>query len=84
MNPVQETIKEESRKIVKMKQKEESAKMPVVPTDVYTLHGVMYVPHYLEKDMFVGPGSVRRSKSNLLSQGASTHSLMLWERLARV
>lgn len=65
---------------IKIKENGLIPQMPVVPTEVYILKGITYVPHYLERNVYMAPGSVRSTKASLISQGASVSTLMLWKR----
>jgi hypothetical protein len=55
------------------------------PHAVYTLEGIYYVPHYLNENVFVGPGYGRHngaaySEKFLLDQGAKKEIMLLWHR----
>ena len=52
--------------------------------DVYTLHGVKYVPHYKNSSVYVGPGyrdgDVAYSKAFMKQGGAKESKDLLWVR----
>jgi len=52
---------------------------------VYVLRGIVYVPHYRNKDIFVGPGYPRHNMTlytaaDLLALGAVESVDFLWSR----
>lgn len=58
---------------------------PLFPTTVYKAHGVTYVPHFRNENIFVGPGypkhsSQRYTAAELVSAGATKEVDMLWSR----
>ena len=58
---------------------------PRVQQLAYTLGGVIYLPHYLHKDRFVGPGCSRSqpdtwTPKQLEAHGAQAVLLKLWPR----
>ena len=58
------------------------------PRDIYpalVLRDIMYVPHYRNKSVYVGPGyprinQNRFSKNELLDAGAKSIEKMMWSR----
>jgi hypothetical protein len=54
-------------------------------TPVFDLRGITYLPHYRNKDIYVGPGypthnMTRYSASELMLKGATPRVAMLWSR----
>lgn len=52
---------------------------------VYDLNGITYLPHYRNKNVFVGPGypfnnMTRYTDLELQLRGAKPRSMMLWHR----
>lgn len=52
---------------------------------VYVVNGVPYLPHYRNKDVFVGPGYgkhnfIRYTAADLLVAGGKPQTLALWAR----
>jgi hypothetical protein len=67
-------------------EKESDERNPAERTEqtTYTLNGILYVPHYLNADVFVGPGykkdGVAYSAFALVQRGALKGSAYLWSR----
>lgn len=57
---------------------------PTVRTKVYVLAGIMYLPSYNDRAMYVGPGNLRErriiAEAALVDLGARAHFEMLWPR----
>lgn len=53
---------------------------------VWELRGITYVPHYLNTEVFVGPGykegKVAYSAKHLKEHGAQPSTRMLWKRMS--
>ena len=52
---------------------------------VYDLNGITYIPHYRNKDVYIGPGypvhnMTRYSDGELMLMGAKPRIEMLWKR----
>ena len=49
---------------------------------VWRLRGITYVPHYVKKDVFVGPGRKPPEYSllQLIAAGAVAEEMFLWAR----
>jgi hypothetical protein len=46
----------------------------------YRIHGITYVPHYLLRGTYVGPGNHSFTESYLKNFGAESVRLLLWPR----
>lgn len=46
---------------------------------VYQTGNILYVPHYLKKDIYVAPGNIEYQKKHLDKKAIKT-TLMLWTR----
>ncbi len=56
-----------------------------MPQQVFKLHGITYVPHYRNRNIFVGPGYPRftqqiYSVTDLVNAGAKEETDFLWTR----
>jgi hypothetical protein len=61
---------------------------PTYPYTAYKLRDIIYIPHYLTPDAFVGPGYLKTRKkyssAELISAGAVSVTEMLWHRTMSV
>jgi hypothetical protein len=60
-------------------------KAELIMQAVFVLNGITYVPHYRNREIFVGPGypkhnQHRYSASDLVQMGAKSSSAALWQR----
>lgn len=67
----------------KLSQHDQPADLHELP--VFELRGITYLPHYRNKDIYVGPGYPthnmnRYSASELMLKGATPRVAMLWSR----
>lgn len=53
---------------------------PLISTTTYELRGVTIVPHYTVDGVYVGPGGVQYSATQLIRKGATRTQTMLWPR----
>ena len=57
---------------------------PLLENYAYQLHGVTYLPHYRNEQVYVGPGypvaSNTYSAVELVNAGANKIAMMLWSR----
>ena len=56
-----------------------------IPQKVFVLNGITYVPHYIKRDAYVGPGFGRQHSntyraSTLMALGATSEMQPLWPR----
>lgn len=54
--------------------------MECIQTVSFDYHGIPFVPHYTERNIYVSPGNVMRSERELLVAGARRTISMLWPR----
>jgi hypothetical protein len=70
--------------MTKQDKKTESQKAVTEQYSVYTRNGVIYVPHYLDENVFVGPAynitKEAYSGSFLARHGAKKETMYLWKR----
>lgn len=48
--------------------------------ECYWLGGIQFVPHYVAAGIFVAPGGITKSETELLSKGAVASKSYLWPR----
>ena len=56
--------------------------LPMERDDVecYWLDGIQFVPHYVAAGIFVAPGGITKSETELVSKGAQRAQSYLWPR----
>ena len=63
----------------------EASSAPLIVQKAFKINGIVYVPHYRNDSMYVGPGYPRQTRSiysasELIAIGATQIKTILWSR----